>query len=486
MLASAVPANFPIPFANGAGGGYIRTIPQASQISVTPGAASLTDGFPPLNFLPVASGGVPPFGQDFNGILNEVTACIQWAQAGGVPTYNSVFSTAIGGYPAGAVLRATSGAGLWLSAVDNNASNPDTGGANWTLIGISAASQQANTYCISVAGGAADVLTAAYTPGIAALTNGMSLYVRAALANATTTPTLNVNGLGAKTIYKGAGSALAAGDIAGAGHWIELQYDTTLNGFVLLNPATGVAAVSPASIRGAFANLQASATGLSASILVSVDEIAVENGSNAYQTLRAVSLTINSAGAGANGLDTGALATSTWYSLWVIWNGTTAAGLLSLSATAPTMPSGYTHKARVGWIRTDGTGSKYPLSFKQYGRRVQYAVVASSNVAVLPVMASGAAGSVSTPTYAAVGVSSFVPTTATSLRGNIGTGSLALFAANANAGAAASGNNPVVTLATPAASYQTMEFDVLLESTNVYWANNGTAHLACIGWEDNL
>ena len=33
---------------------------------------------------------------------------------------------------------------------------------------------------------------------------------------------------------------MAAGDIAGAGHWIELQYDLTLDKWVLLNPATGV------------------------------------------------------------------------------------------------------------------------------------------------------------------------------------------------------------------------------------------------------
>ena len=61
MLASAIPIKFPIPFGNSAGGGYIRPIPQASQIGIANGAASLTDGFPPLNFLPLGSGGVPPF-----------------------------------------------------------------------------------------------------------------------------------------------------------------------------------------------------------------------------------------------------------------------------------------------------------------------------------------------------------------------------------------------------------------------------------------
>jgi hypothetical protein len=49
---------------------------------------------------------------------------------------------------------------------------------------------------------------------------------------------------------------------------------------------------------------------------------------------------------GVNGLDTGAVATNTVYYLWIIRNPTTAqvGGLLSLSATAPTMPSGFTQK----------------------------------------------------------------------------------------------------------------------------------------------
>lgn len=91
---------------------------------------------------------------------------------------------------------------------------------------------------ISAAGGTADAITGSYTPGITELINGMALYVRAGSANATTTPTFTPNSeaIAAKTIVKGAGSALAAGDIAGGGHWIELQYDAILDKWVLLNP----------------------------------------------------------------------------------------------------------------------------------------------------------------------------------------------------------------------------------------------------------
>src|SRR4030095_5740620 len=102
-----------------------------------------------------------------------------------------------------------------------------------------------------------------------------------------------------------------------------------------------------ASVLGAYRNLAASANGTTANVTVTCDELILENTSNAYQTVRNVNLTVNTATVGANGLDTGVLAATTWYSLWVIWNGTTTSGLISLSATAPTMPGGYTHKARV-------------------------------------------------------------------------------------------------------------------------------------------
>jgi hypothetical protein len=132
MLASQVPASFPIPFANAAGAGFIRSIPQASQIGVQNGAASLTDGFPPLTFLAMTAGGVPPFGQDMNGLLNQISAGVQWQQVGGNPTYNASFAVAIGGYPNGAVLQSGDGTGFWRSTVDNNTTDPDASAASFT------------------------------------------------------------------------------------------------------------------------------------------------------------------------------------------------------------------------------------------------------------------------------------------------------------------------------------------------------------------
>ena len=128
MQNSNIPAKFPIPWASSAGGAFIRSVPTASQIGIQNGAASLTDGFPPLNFLPVASGGFPPFGQDTNGILKQITQWSQWQQAGGAVFYDGSFQTSIGGYPAGAIVASGAYPGVyWRSLLDNNTNNPDAG-----------------------------------------------------------------------------------------------------------------------------------------------------------------------------------------------------------------------------------------------------------------------------------------------------------------------------------------------------------------------
>lgn len=81
--------------------------------------------------------------------------------------------------------------------------------------------------------GTADVMAIALSPIPTSLTAGMVIYVKAKYANATTTPTINVNSLGAKTIIKGVSSPLVAGDIA-ANQFITLIYDGA--NFVLQNP----------------------------------------------------------------------------------------------------------------------------------------------------------------------------------------------------------------------------------------------------------
>lgn len=96
------------------------------------------------------------------------------------------------------------------------------------------------------AGGTADAITATYSPAITALVDGQICFVRASGANTVTAPTFAPNGLTARTIYKNGGTALAVGDISGAGHELILRYLTASTRWELLNPAS-TAAASPAS-----------------------------------------------------------------------------------------------------------------------------------------------------------------------------------------------------------------------------------------------
>jgi hypothetical protein len=72
-------------------------------------------------------------------------------------------------------------------------------------------------------------------------------------------------------------------------------------------------------------------------------------------------------GNGNGGLDTGTVAASTWYHVFVIERTDTNVvdALISLSATSPTLPANYTKKRRIGSVRTDA--SSHILAFSQNG-----------------------------------------------------------------------------------------------------------------------
>lgn len=74
--------------------------------------------------------------------------------------------------------------------------------------------------------GAADAAVITLSPAPSAYTTGMVIRFKAVAANATTTPTINVNGLGAKTIVKYVNTAMAANDIL-TNQFVELVYDGT-------------------------------------------------------------------------------------------------------------------------------------------------------------------------------------------------------------------------------------------------------------------
>lgn len=241
MQKTNAPVQTTVVFASGAGSSYIRNIPVASQIGITNGAASYTDGFVPLNMTPIASGGVPPYGQDFNGILNALSKAIQWEQAGFFYPFQSSFSTAIGGYPQGTIVLRSDGLGAWLSVADNNTGNPDAAGGatNWLAI-------RANAGSTSIALAGANVTPDPSTLGVQVLVLTGTLTANVALVlplRAGSSWIVENNTTGAFTVTvqgaTGAGTQVAQGSPAQVFTDGTNYYATTANVAGLYLPING-------------------------------------------------------------------------------------------------------------------------------------------------------------------------------------------------------------------------------------------------------
>lgn len=169
-----------------------------------------------------------------NQLFYDLTLNQRQYQLRGFPEY--VTAAENGGaavsYAEGAMVVHTDGA-VYVSIVPNNTGDP-TDATKWR--------RAFPRTPIATAAGTVDALTAAGIgePDITALTDGLTVRVRAAGANTSTAPTFAAGTTAAKTIVKGNGLALVAGDIAGAGHWLTLTYDATQDKWVLQNPAAGV------------------------------------------------------------------------------------------------------------------------------------------------------------------------------------------------------------------------------------------------------
>lgn len=358
--------------------------------------------------------------------------------------------------------------------------------------GVSAAQIQQSLFNSASAGGTADAITASFSPAItqAVLSQGtVTLTVWPTAANATTKPSFTpAETIAAWTIVKGNGQALAIGDIAGPGHPITLQGNWAAKQWVLLNPATGVSGM--AAVQGAYKNFQMSTPGTNSKVYVTADEIVLES-AGGYSTARAVNLTIDSAAAGLNGVDTGAALASTHYAVWVIAKPDgTVGGLLSLSLNNPVFPAGYTLKARVGRVRLDG--NKYPLSIIKWNRRVQLKVAAGTNVPSTVIVQSGPTGNVSTQAWTEVDLSGYVPDTATSVflsACQTTANQFTMVAPNSNYGTSLSNPPPLVSGSGGSGGAWTPQYgSILLEKAQkIYVVSNASpGNVALFGWEEDV
>jgi len=281
------------------------------------------------------------------------------------------------------------------------------------------------------------------------------------------TPATNVRGSWLNMIQEELRAVVVAGGLTPS----KTTYNQVLSALIAMSGA-----------RGQFSNLRLGATGASAVVTISADQLVVKTGSGIPFCLSGVSLAPSTGGAAgsANSLDTGSWAFNTWYAVHVIYNPTTQAqaALFSLSATAPPLPAGYTAWTRVGWIRTLSATNYYASGFKQNGRTVRYLPGGT-----FPVMLSAGNATV----YTAIATGNFVPPTAAKI--GVYSYSAGSAASNWVGIISADGSTSDFNLSGNGSYGWVNEVFILLVSTNIYYITAGTSpalYLGCCGWEDNL
>lgn len=119
--------------------GQKNVIPEKYETSMESNQATWDQGFGQITMLPVSAGGLPPKGQDFNGILNQMCETIVHISKGGVFKLSADYATAINGYPKGAILQSEDEKKYYQSLIDNNKVNFNTASqdqikTSWKLV----------------------------------------------------------------------------------------------------------------------------------------------------------------------------------------------------------------------------------------------------------------------------------------------------------------------------------------------------------------
>jgi hypothetical protein len=179
---------------------------------------------------------------------------------------------------------------------------------------------------------------------------------------------------GSKVVVKDSGNVGIGTDTPASKLEVDGVIHSTTGGVKFPDGTTQTTAASGSTgsiLAGTFKNLivKSNTTNPDYEVDITVDAISLDN-AGSIEVRTNLNLTADLSSSLANGLDTGSEANSTWYYLWVIYDGATDAALLSLSPTAPTMPAGYTHKALVSAVWNDGSGDL--RNFYQVGKHVQH------------------------------------------------------------------------------------------------------------------
>lgn len=235
-------------------------------------------------------------------------------------------------------------------------------------------------------------------------------------------------------------------------------------------------------------------------VSVAADYVTVTDGAGAFLTLP-FSGTINMATTGVNALDTGSIAPALWYYVHAIAKPDGTKGLLvSLSATAPTLPSGYTLFACLGELRTAAATAQL-MGTWQFDLNVFY-ILGLAQTTSLKVIASGIQGSgisigtTGTPGWAASVISAVVPPTAshilmtvsnTFVSADTNTASIGVAPSNTYGGLLSANPAPYMISGNGGSTIVTNTIEMLLESANVYIRSDTAGGLVVgKGWKTNL
>lgn len=241
--------------------------------------------------------------------------------------------------------------------------------------------------------------------------------------------------------------------------------------------------------------------GATTNVTITFDQAVLVNNAGQGLAVLAGNYTCDCSVNGAiNRLDTGTLANNSEYHIWLIAkpDGTGAGSLMSLSATSPTLPTGYSggFKYRIGCFMTGGAATF--LRLRQIGNRTQYVVAAGTTVTA-PISFTVSTNASKTALTAAgttgAGGAQKVPSTARSILlalGNSGaTNSSTWVFPNNDAGYTAgfaSGFSGCTGGGTAPILYNC---EVVLESTSIYYisgnnAGGASASILCLGWVDRV
>lgn len=275
-----------VPFAANAPAANVDAIPVSLGPSDPPQAASWSQGFPQVTMTPLAAGGIPPRGQSFNGLFQDITEHLVFIGGGGQYKWTQAYVTAKGGYSKGDVIQSNDGTFSCVSLTDNNTTNfnttPSSIGTLWKYWGaaplpiatetqnglVVLASQsridtgagayvvtadkfgssiqgQRNTAFTSSGTGSALVLTPSPAITTYAANQRFSVSFHAASG---ATPAMNISGQGSKLLkqYNSTGAKVAA--VFAAGQISDVIYDGV--DLVMINRLVSDVAAASESVAG--------------------------------------------------------------------------------------------------------------------------------------------------------------------------------------------------------------------------------------------